>query len=47
MLCDDLDMWNGGVGGRLKRDGINVYTWLIHSVVQWKLMQHCKAIVFQ
>ena len=37
----------GGVGGRLKRQGIHVYLWLIHFVVQQKRMQHGKAIILQ
>ena len=36
-----------GVGGRLKREGIYVYTWLIHNVLQQKVTQHCTAIIFQ
>ena len=38
-----------GRGGRLKREGLCVYTWLIHIVVnqQQKLTQHCKAITLQ
>ena len=37
MLCDDLEGWDWGeVGGRLKREGIYVYLWLIHVVVQQK-----------
>ena len=35
------------VGRRLKGRGICVYIWLIHDVVQKKLTQHCKAIIFQ
>ena len=35
------------VGGRLKREEMYVYMWPIHIVVQQKLTQHCKAIVFQ
>ena len=35
-----------GEGKRLKREGIYVYIRLIHTVVQQKLIQHCKAIVF-
>ena len=31
-------------GGRFKREGIYVYIWLVHSVVQQKLTQHRKAI---
>ena len=33
LLCDDLEGWDGGMGGRLKREGIYVYIWLIHVVV--------------
>ena len=44
VLCDDIEGW---VGGRLKREGIYVYIWLIHVAVQQKLTQHCKAIIFQ
>ena len=43
MFCDDLVGWDGW-GGRLKREGIYVYIWLIH-VVQQKLTQLCKAII--
>ena len=34
-----------GVGQGLKREGIYVYLWLIHVVVQQKLTQYCKVIV--
>ena len=37
----------GGVGGRLKRQEMYVYLWLMHVVVQQKLTQHCKEIVLQ
>ena len=47
MLCDDLEGWGVGGRGRLKREGIFVYTWLIHFVAQQKLTQHCKATVLQ
>ena len=36
-----------GLGGRLKREGIYVYLWLIHFVEQQKPTQHCKAIILQ
>ena len=36
-----------GVGGRFKREGIYVYLWLIHIVLQQKPIQHCKAIILQ
>ena len=32
---------------RLQRERIYVYIWLIHVVVQQKLIQHCKAIILQ
>ena len=32
------------MGGRLKREAINIYLRLIHIVVQEKTIQHCKAI---
>ena len=35
------------VGGRLKREGMYVYIWLINFVVQQKLAQHCEAIILQ
>ena len=47
MLCDDLDRWGGGVGGRSKREGIYVNIELIHFTVQQKLTHHCKAIILQ
>lgn len=31
---DDLAGWDGGVGGRLKREEIYVYLYLIHVVVR-------------
>ena len=37
----------GGVRGRIAREGIYVYIWLIHAVVQQKLTQYCKEIIFQ
>ena len=47
VLCDDLEGRDGAWGGRLKREEIYVYVWLSHFVVQQKLTQHCKAIIFQ
>ena len=35
------------VRGRFLREGIYVYIWLIHTVVQQKLKQHCKANIFK
>ena len=46
MLCDDLSSWDGEVGGRIKREGIYVYLYLIHIIVQQELtQQHGKAII--
>ena len=45
-LCDDLERWDE-VGGRLMREGIYVYIQLIRIIVQEKLTQHCKAVIFQ
>ena len=39
MLCDDLEGWGVG-GGRLKREGIYIYLWLIYVDVQQKPTQH-------
>ena len=38
---------NVGMGRRLGGRGTCVYKWLIHSAVQQKLTQHCKAIILQ
>ena len=46
-LCDDLEGWDGKVGGRLKTEGLHVYLWLIHIVVPQKLTQHSKKIILQ
>jgi len=46
VLCDNLEEWDG-VGGRSKREGIDVPLWLIHTVVWQKPTQHCKAIILQ
>ena len=35
------------VGGRFKIEGIYVYLQLIHTVVQRKPIQHCKAMILQ
>ena len=37
--------WEGGLEGSLKREGMYVHLELIHTVVQQKLTQHCKAII--
>ena len=35
------------VGGRFKREGTNVYLWLIHADVWQKLTQYYKVIILQ
>ena len=48
MLGDILEGWDRGwVGGRLKKEGICIYLWLICAVEQQKPTQDCKAIIFQ
>ena len=48
MLCDDLEWWDAGlVAGRLNREEIHVYLELIHTAVQQKPTQYCKAIILQ
>ena len=44
VLCDDIEGWDGRVGGRSKREGIYVYIELIHTVIQQK---RWKAIILQ
>ena len=46
VLYDDLEGWTGEVRGRFRREAIYVYIWLNHVVVQQKLTQYCKAILF-
>ena len=36
-----------GVGGKFKREGIYVYLYLIHVLIQQRQIQHCKAIILQ
>ena len=33
--------------GGEEREGIHIHIKLIHAVVQQKLTQHCKAVIFQ
>ena len=35
------------VGGRLKREGTELYIWLVHVDVCQKPAQYCKAIILQ
>ena len=51
MLYDDLEGWDSREDGREAQEGVGmgiyVCIWLIHSVVQQKLTQHCEAIILQ
>ena len=47
VLCADQRGEMEITGGRFKREQIHVHLWLIDDVVQQKLTQHCKAIIFQ
>ena len=54
LKCPSTEKWIkprgvswGAVGGRLRREEICVYIWLICFVGWQKLAQHCKAITFQ
>ena len=46
-----VSTWRGGMGremgGRLQREGIYVYLWLIHVEVWQKTTKFCKAIILQ
>ena len=35
------------VGERVRREGTYIYLWLIHIDIWQKLIQYCKAIIFQ
>ena len=48
MLRDNLEWWDGVVGGKEGQQGRDVcilYLWLIHVIVWLKLTQHWKAII--
>ena len=45
ILCDDLEGWGWGLGGRPTRVGIWQYIWLTCFVVQQKLTSYCKAVI--
>ena len=47
-LCVNLEGWMGReMGGRFKRQGIDVYLWLIHVEVGQKTTKFCKSIILQ
>ena len=37
VLCDDLEEWGGGMGGRFKKKGIFVYIWHPTPVLAWRI----------
>ena len=49
--CYSVTTYRGDIGwgveGRFKKEGTNVYLWLIHSGVQQKPTQHYKVIILQ
>ena len=48
MLGDDLEGWGGQeVGGRSERERMCVHTQLVHSIVQQRLTEPCKAIILK
>ena len=48
VLCDDLEGWAGGGDGKeVQEEGIYVYLWLIHVVIQQEPAKHCKAVILQ
>ena len=47
VLCAEQRGETETTGGRAKREKIYVYLWLIDDVIQKKLAEHCKAIIFQ
>ena len=46
-LWNNLFHKNVILGGRFKREGTDVYRWLIHVDIWQKPAQHCKAIILQ
>ena len=36
-----------GVGGRFKKEGIDVYLQLTDVIIQQKLIHHCETIILQ
>ena len=46
-LCNNLEGWDGEVGGMFKREGTYVYLWLIQADVWKKSTNYCKVIILQ
>ena len=48
ILCDNLEGWDGGGGGReVQEGGTYIYLWLIHAEVWQKPPHYCKVIILQ
>ena len=48
--CSVETLWGGmvwEVGGRFKREGTQVYIWLIHVDIWKRPTQYCKLIILQ
>ena len=43
MLCDDLEEWDGGVGGRIKKEGIRVQFVPCNKLYLYSLFLHNKC----
>ena len=46
-MCGNREGWAGGLQRRFRSEGMYVYVWLIHVVVQQKPIQYCKTIILQ
>ena len=46
VLCDDLEGWDGGMGGRVERVDICILMADSHCCTA-EIIQHCKAIILQ
>ena len=47
MLCDNLEGWDGGVGGREVQEGENICIFMTDSCFCTEETNTCKAIVLQ
>ena len=47
ILKKSLKKHRWGWWGEAQKEELYVYLWLIHTVVQQKATQHCKAIILQ
>ena len=47
MLCDDLERWDWGLGGRLQEEGLYVPLLPTHTAVQQEITHHWEALALQ